>query len=221
MLPLVGQKLGLANKDIATSLMALCIVAAQCVMVPVAMVVGARADQWGRKPSFLVAFVVLAPRGVLYTFSDHPYWLAGVQLLDGIGAGIFGALFPIVVADLMENTGPFNLAQGAVSTAQSLGAALSTSIAGLIVVRFGDSAAFLFLTAVAAAGLALVQFGMGETRPRRADAPDHALRGTGQDRGGRHEYVPDSIGQAERRSLVGALTSPHERRPAPSPARAS
>ncbi len=73
--------------DNATSLIAICIVAAQCVMVPVAVFVGARADAIGRKPIFLAAFGVLAIRGVLYTLSDNPFYLVGVQLLDGIGAG--------------------------------------------------------------------------------------------------------------------------------------
>lgn len=42
MLPLVGQKLALQDKNMGTSLMSACIVAAQVVMVPFAMLVGAR-----------------------------------------------------------------------------------------------------------------------------------------------------------------------------------
>jgi MFS family permease len=76
-----------------------------------------------------------------------------VQLLDGVGAGIFGALFPLVVADLTRGTGHFNVSQGAIATAAGLGGALSTAAAGLIVVQAGYSAAFLFLAAVAGAGL--------------------------------------------------------------------
>jgi hypothetical protein len=41
MLPLVGQKLALQDKNLGTSLMSACIVAAQIVMVPMAMLVGA------------------------------------------------------------------------------------------------------------------------------------------------------------------------------------
>ena len=75
-----------------------------------------------------------------------------MQLLDGVGAGIFGAIFPVIVADLMRNTGRFNVAQGAVITAQSIGAALSTTLAGFVVVGAGYSAAFITLGAVAAIG---------------------------------------------------------------------
>jgi MFS family permease len=116
MLPLVGQKLALVNRELGTSLMSACIIAAQVVMVPVALVVGRKADQWGRKPIFAAALAVLALRGALYPLSDNPYWLVSVQLLDGVGAGIFGALFPLVVADLTRGTGHFNVSQGAIAT---------------------------------------------------------------------------------------------------------
>lgn len=153
MLPLVGQKLALVNRDLGTTLMSVCIIAAQMVMVPVAMLVGRKADIWGRKPIFAAALAVLVLRGALYPLSDNPYWLVSVQLLDGVGAGIFGALFPLVVADLTRGTGHFNVSQGAIATAAGLGGALSTAAAGLIVVRAGYSAAFLFLAAVAGVGL--------------------------------------------------------------------
>lgn len=166
MLTSVGQLLThLSGKDNATSLVALCIVAAQLVMVPVAVVVGHRADRWGRKPVFLVAFAVLAIRGVLYTFSDRTAYLVAVQCLDGIGAGIYGALFPLVVDDLTRGTGRFNVAQGAVATTQGLGAALSATLAGLIIVSAGYSTAFLVLAAIAAVGFCLYLFVMPETRP--------------------------------------------------------
>ena len=133
-------------------------------MGPVAVLVGARADAIGRKPLFLVAFGVLAFRGALYTLSNDSYWLVGVQMLDGIGAGIYGALFPVVVADLTRGTGRFNVSQGAVATAQGLGAALSATVAGLIIVGAGFSTAFFVLAAIAAVGFVLYLALMPETR---------------------------------------------------------
>jgi len=173
MLPLVGQKLALVNRDLGTTLMSVCIIAAQMVMVPVAILVGHKADIWGRKPIFTAALAVLMLRGMLYPLSDNPFWLVSVQLLDGVGAGIFGALFPLVVADLTRGTGHFNVSQGAIATAAGLGGALSTAAAGLIVVNAGYSAAFLFLAAVAAAGLIGFATMMPET-----------LRGAQDERGG-------------------------------------
>jgi MFS family permease len=165
MLPLVGQKLALQDKNLGTTLMSACIVAAQIVMVPMAMLVGARADRWGRKPLFLAAFLILPLRGCLYTLSDNPFWLVAVQTLDGVGAGIFGAIFPVIVADLMRGTGRFNVAQGAIMTAQGIGAAVSTTLAGLVVVHAGYSAAFLTLAGVAVVGALVFYFGVRETHP--------------------------------------------------------
>src|SRR6201995_2711441 len=162
MLPLVGQELALQDKNLGTSLMSACIVAAQAVMGPVAMLTGAQADGWGHKRFFLAALLVLPLRGALYTLSDSKAWLVGVQLLDGVGAGIFGAIFPVIVADLMRNTGRFNVAQGAIITAQSIGAALSSTLAGLVVVKAGYSAAFLTLGAVAGAVAAVCWFALPE-----------------------------------------------------------
>jgi MFS family permease len=170
MLPLVGQKLALQNKNIGTSLMSICIVAAQIVMVPMAMLVGACADKWGRKPLFLAAFLILPLRGFLYTLSDNPFWLVAVQALDGVGAGIFGAIFPVIVADLMRGTGRFNIAQGAIMTAQGVGAAVSTTLAGIVVVHAGYSAAFLTLAGIAIAGALVFFFGVKETRPKDTES---------------------------------------------------
>lgn len=176
MLPLVSQKLSLVNLQLATPLTSACIVAAQLVMVPVALLVGWKADTWGRKPLLLAGFLILPLRGVLYVLSDDPYWLVAVQLLDGVGAGIFGALFPVVVKDLTQGTGRFNVSLGALSTVFGLGAALSNGLAGLVVQQAGYSAAFLTLAAVAAVAFVLLLLAMPETLNRSVAIPDTAQR---------------------------------------------
>jgi MFS family permease len=171
LLPLVGQKLALEFPKEATAMMSFCIVAAQGVMLPIAILVGRRADAWGRRPIFLVAFAVLPIRAALYTLSDNAFWLIGVQLLDGIGAGVYGALTPLVIADIMRGTGRYNLAQGAVATAQGVGASLSALAAGEMVDHFGYAASFLALGAAASIAF-LVFFGfMPETRDEPVRAP--------------------------------------------------
>ncbi len=171
LLPLVGQKLAAAYPKEATAMMSACIVAAQAVMLPIALLVGRTADSWGRKPLFLAGFAVLPLRAVLYTLSDDSVWLIGVQLLDGIGAGIFGALTPLVIADIMRGTGRYNLAQGAVATVQGIGASLSGLAAGIIVDNFGYSAAFLAAGGVAASALAAFALWMPETASAKAKSP--------------------------------------------------
>lgn len=107
---------------------------------------------------------------MLHTLPDDPWWLMGVQLLDGVGAEVFGALVPVVVADLTRGTGRFNVSQGAIATAQGLGAALSASLAGAVIVEAGYSAAFLMLGGIAAAGFLGYLFLMPETHDSTAQA---------------------------------------------------
>jgi hypothetical protein len=60
-------------------------------------------------------------------------WLVGVQLLGGVGVGIFGVITPLVLADLMRGTGRYNVAQGSVAMP-------GPSTSGLGVNHFGYSA---------------------------------------------------------------------------------
>ena len=174
LLPLVGQKLALQFPDEATAMMSFCMVAAQGVMLPIAVLVGRRADFWGRRPIFLIAFAVLPIRAALYILSNNAFWLIGVQLLDGVGAGIYGALTPLVIADIMRGSGRYNLAQGAVATTMGIGASVSGLAAGLAVDHFGYSVSFLAFSAAAAVAF-LVFFGfMPETRD--ADATVHEAK---------------------------------------------
>ena len=121
---------------------------------------------------FLVGFAILPIRAFLYTLSDDSASLIAVQLMDGVGAGIYGALTPLVLADLMRGTGRYNVAQGAVATVQGIGASMSGLVAGEIVDHFGYSAAFGTLGIAALVALAAFFFGMPETaRDHEEPAP--------------------------------------------------
>lgn len=164
MLPLVGELLS-KGKDGASSLfMSACIVAAQFVMIPVALMTGKLADTWGRKPLFLIGFSVLALRGVLYTFGKSAAYLIAVQSLDGVGAAIFGVLWVIIIADLAKGTGRFNLLQGAIQAALGLGAFLSNFLSGFVVKHLGHNAGFLGLAGIALTGLVFFALFMPETK---------------------------------------------------------
>jgi MFS family permease len=163
LMPLVGQKLALAHPAFATAMMSSCIIAAQAIMLPIAIVVGRTADRLGRKPIFLIGYAILPLRAFLYPLSNDSGWLIGVQLLDGVGAGIFGALTPLVIADVMRGTGRYNVAQGAVASALAAGASLSGLCAGAVVDRYGYDAGFVALGVVATAALCLFALGMPET----------------------------------------------------------
>jgi MFS family permease len=71
MLPLIGQKLS-AGRNGPSLYMAACIIIAQVVMIPIAILAGRHANSWGRRPVFLIGIAVLAIGGLLYTASDNP-----------------------------------------------------------------------------------------------------------------------------------------------------
>ncbi|MEM1243832.1 MAG: MFS transporter [Pseudomonadota bacterium] len=170
MLTLVGEELATLHQGSASILfIAASIISAQFIMTFMALLVRFKVDKWGRKSIFLIAFLALPIRGFLFTFSTHSYYLLAVQLLDGVGAGIFGAVFPIMIADLTQGTGHYNLALGALTTMQGIGAALSNLIAGFIVVWGGFNYAFTILAIIALMALTLFYFTVPETQPHNVE----------------------------------------------------
>lgn len=137
--------------------------ASQLVFMVVAALSGKLAGKVGRKPLFLFGFAALALRGVLYTLSHHPAALIAVQCMDGLGAGIFGVVGVLIIADLTKGTGGFNAAQGAIATAQGIGAFLSNSVSGYLAKNQGDNFTFFTLAAIAAVGLVFFWVFMPET----------------------------------------------------------
>jgi sugar phosphate permease len=65
----------------------------------------------------------------------------------------------------MRGTGRYNLAQGAVATAQGVGASLSGLAAGAIVDHLGYTAAFLIFGAAACVAFVTLFIAMPETAP--------------------------------------------------------
>src|SRR3984885_759751 len=165
MLPMAGQVLAQTHPGSDTIALSACIIAAQFVMVGVAWCVGqASARGIGRKPIFLVALAVLPIRGILFSFTASPYAVVGIQLLDGVAAGIFGVISVLIASDLMRGTGRFNLAQGLTALAVGIGATLSNATAGFVVQWFGFPTGFLYLATIAGCALVFFALLMPETR---------------------------------------------------------
>ncbi|MDQ2709177.1 MAG: MFS transporter [Actinomycetota bacterium] len=148
------------NAELGGLFQAALIIVAQLVMIPMAIMIAKRAGRWGRKKIFLAAFAVLPIRGALFALAGGPGWVIAIQVLDGVGAGIFMTMFTLVIADLTRGTGRFNLALGAATTVQGIDAALSTTLAGAVIVAGGFTLAFLVLAAVA---LVVFVLGVPET----------------------------------------------------------
>jgi len=167
MLPLLGEMLAKGQGRSSMMFLSACVVTTQLTVTVIASWSGRKAGSWGRKPLLLIAFGVLPIRAILYTLTDNAVALVAIQLLDGIGAGIFGVVSVLVIADVTQGSGRFNLTLGAISTAVGIGAALSQTIAGSIVHHWNFNVGFVFLAAVAAAAFGILYFFMPETRDKQ------------------------------------------------------
>jgi MFS family permease len=101
--------------------------------------------------------------GLLALTSD-PTLLIGIQVLDGLSGATVGVLTALVIADITNGTGRFNLAQGVVGTLSGIGASLSTSISGGIVGRFGDVAGFWSVSAIGLLAVTILLLFLPETK---------------------------------------------------------
>jgi hypothetical protein len=105
-------------------------------------------------------------RGILFALVDDPYWMIGFQLLDGVGAGLFDVLLPLVLFGAVRGSGRYNLARGIIGTIQGIGGASSYVFAGSLVIWAGYGVAFAVLSCVALVALLLMVVAMPETVPR-------------------------------------------------------
>ncbi len=165
LLSLAGQEMAFAHPQDATVMLSACIITAQLVMLGISLFAGRKADSWGAKPILLVGFAALPLRAALFAMWDNTYWLIGAELLDGISAGIFAMMTPLVVADGMRGTGRYNMALGVVGTMQGIGASVALYTSGLAVQFLGYTMGFLGLSVAGIAATLVILFGLPETRP--------------------------------------------------------
>ncbi|MFK7777065.1 MAG: MFS transporter [Gimesia sp.] len=178
MLPMAGQKLALSHKELSTLYLSICVIIAQFVMIGVSILIGLRSDSWGRKRFLLVGFAVLPLRGLLFAEATNPMVIMSGQILDGIGAGIYGVIVILVVADLTRGTGVFNFAMGVVVTVQGLGASFGSFLGEWWAGVYGYTSSYMMLTALGVIALLLLAIFMPETHPDKVKqlklAPDGA-----------------------------------------------
>ena len=148
MLPQLGELLSKDNLRTAAPFMSACVIVTQFVIAISAAWIGKHAAK-GRKPLLLIGFGVLPLRGVFYTLVHNPAILIAIQILDGVANAIFGVVSILVVRDMTQGTGRFNLASGTLATMVGIGAALSTAIGGFLIQHLGYSASFLGLASIA------------------------------------------------------------------------
>jgi len=164
-LPLVGEALIYQGESRSSLIVSALIVLPQIIVAVMAPWVGRQANNWGRRPLLLIGIGALPIRALLFALITDPPLLLAFQLLDGISGAVIGVMTTLVVADVTNGTGRFNLAQGLVGTASGIGASLSTALFGLIAASFGRTVVFLSIASVALAAVLMLWFFMPETRP--------------------------------------------------------
>ena len=163
MLPLVGERLAYRNRTGASFVISALIILPQIVVAISAPSMGQLAQSWGRRPLLLIGFGALAVRALLFAVTVDPPLLICTQLLDGVSGSVLGVLTALIIADLTNGTGRFNLAQGFVGMLAGVGAVLSTTFFGLIVGNFGSAIGFLSIAAAALITVFLAWLLMPET----------------------------------------------------------
>jgi predicted MFS family arabinose efflux permease len=113
----------------------------------------------------LLAFAALPLRAALFAITDEPALIMGLQVLDAVGGGLFEALLPLVLADVVRGTGRYNVSRGVLGTIQGIGGASSHAFGGYLAAEAGYGAAFLSLAGVGVVAFVLVLLAMPETRP--------------------------------------------------------
>ncbi|MEP9375352.1 MFS transporter [Aquabacter sp. CN5-332] len=166
MLPLAASMLTMRSSEAATVMVAAAMVVPQFTVTVLSPFVGRFAQRWGRRPLLLLGFGALFVRGVLFAMVTDPEILVMIQILDGISAAVLGVLVPLIIVDVAQASGHFNLAQGTIGCAMGIGAAISTTLAGFAADNFGSYAAFEMLAAIAGVGFLTVLLVMPETRSR-------------------------------------------------------
>lgn len=165
MLALASQKLALEAKGFESAVTSAAIIVAQLATIPMAFLV-MRANLIGGKLLLVLAFAAVPLRGILFALVDDPYWMIGFQLLDGVGAGLFDVLLPLVLYGAVRGSGRYNMARGIIGTIQGIGGASSYVFAGSLVVWAGYSVAFAVLSGVGLLAFFLMVTAMPETVPR-------------------------------------------------------
>ncbi len=141
MLPLYGMAVVSSKHANPAGFVAITIVVAQAVMILAALVAMQLGERKGLWLVLLISFAALPIRGILAAIFISQWGVYPVQILDGIGAGMQSVAVPGLVARILYGTGRINVGQGAVMTAQGIGAAVSPAIGGWIAQEMGYSIA--------------------------------------------------------------------------------
>lgn len=199
-LPLVMQTLAIANGRTGILMSGMCIIIAQAFMVLSAKICGDYSATYGRKTLFLIGLFSVPIRCSILTCLLTMKEAAGggaffdvlilsTQILDGVGAGVFGTMYVLVTSDISGGTGRFSLTLGLTTAAMSIGGTVSGYLGQAIAQDMGYRQAFVILGFMALLPALLYLFFMPETLPQL----DETSAGVGGDAGPKESLVGKEI----------------------------
>jgi len=168
MLQLVGAGMTMRYGVDATLIIAAALLVPQVVVAILSPGFGRAAERYGRQPLLVAGLLALPVRAVLFALLPSAYLVVPLQILDGISSTAFAVLAPVIVADLTDGRGYFNLGMGLIGLAGGVGGAISSSLAGATADAISISVAFLPLAAAGAMATGVAWLFMPETHPLRA-----------------------------------------------------
>ncbi len=166
MLPLVAAEMTERSGTRATLIIAVAIVVPQVVVAVFSPLIGRLAGVTGRRILLVVGFLALPARALAFAVTATPALVLVLQVLDGVAGAVFGVLTPLIAADISGDSGRFNLALGIIGLAGGIGAAISTTVAGVMSDQWGTAYAFFGLAGAGAAATLTAALAMPETSPK-------------------------------------------------------
>jgi len=103
-------------------------------------------DRFQHKNIMMVAFLAFPIRcasiALMINYWNNPWGLTATQIFDGIGAGVYDIMLPIIVKELTQDTGRFGFTYGFIITCWRIGHGVSILFGEAIVHNFGYTAVF-------------------------------------------------------------------------------
>lgn len=176
-LPLVMQTLAIGSGRTGILMSGLCIIVAQICMVGSAKVCGDYSEKYGRKTLFLIGLLSVPVRCIILTgllilrgdAEETSTWMQIVilstQILDGVGAGVFGTMYILVTSDISGGTGRFSMILGLTTAAMSIGGTVSGYLGQALAQDIGYMQAFFILCIMSLVPAFLYLLFMPETLP--------------------------------------------------------